>query len=448
MRAEQQYIDLYRQYSGTVAKSCGEMMNLPREEAFASFEKLGFPNTGLEEYRNCDMNGLLSYDYGMNLNRIHVQVNPHDVFSCDVPNLSTKLFFVVNDQFYKRDKAIGLPEGVFCGSLNEFGKIHKELLAPYYSKLSEKSSDGMVPFNTSFVQDGLVFYVPSNVKIEKPIQLIQVLYGHEDIIVQRRILVILEEGAKAKLLFCDHSLSPNRFLSNQVSEIFLGKGSSLEYYELEMGHSSTTRISNTFASLDSDSAFLHNGITLSNGFTRNNINVHFNGEHSQVNMSGLALGDQNQLIDNHIFVDHATPNCTSNELYKYVLDGSSRGIFGGRVLVRKDAQKTVAYQSNKNLCSTREARMFSKPQLEIYADDVKCSHGSATGQIDDNKLFYLRSRGISESEARLLLKHAFTSDVIDRISLEPLRDRMRMLVEKRFRGELARCAGCAALNCM
>lgn len=446
-QAEKQYIDLYRQYSGIIEKSCGEMMNRPREESFASFEKLGFPESSNEDYRNCDMNELLSYDYGMNLNRVYMQVNPHDVFSCDVPNLSTKLFFIVNDQFYKGDKAIDLPEGVLCGSLNEFGRTHKKLLEPYFSKLSQNSSDGMVPFNTCFAQDGLIVYVPANVSIEKPLQLIQVLHGHEDMMVQRRILVVLEDGAHARLLFCDHSLSSQRFFANQVSEIFLGKGASLEYYELEMGHSSTTRVSNTFASLESDSNLLHNGITLSNGFTRNNINVRFNGEHSQINMSGLALGDQNQLIDNHLFIDHAIPNCTSNELYKYVLDGSSRGIFGGRVLVRKDAQKTLAYQSNKNLCSTREARMFSKPQLEIYADDVKCSHGSATGQIDENKLFYLRSRGISESEARLLLKYAFTSDVIDRISLEPLRDRMRLLVEKRFRGELARCAGCAAANC-
>lgn len=446
MQAEQQYIDLFGQYFDKIGKSCCEMMNNPREQAFASFEKSGFPKVSQEDYRNCDMNELLSFDYGINLNRIKIQVNPHEVFSCDVPNLSTKLFFVINDQFYKKDKALGFPEGVLCGSLNEFGKLHKDILEKYYSRLSENSRDGMVQFNTSFAQDGIVLYVPANVRIEKPIQLIQILYGHEDMLVQRRILVILEKGASAKLLFCDHSLSSNRFFSNQVSEIFLGEGAGLEYYELEMGHEKTTRVSNTFATLGDNSRFLHNGITLSNGFTRNNLNVRFDGEHSEANLSGIALGEHDQFIDNHVFVNHAKPNCTSNELYKYVLDGSSKGIFRGRILVEKNAQKTVAYQSNKNLCSSRTARMISKPQLEIYADDVKCSHGSATGQMDEEKLFYIRSRGISEPEARLLLKYAFTSDVIDRISLVPLRDRIRLLIEKRFRGELSKCAGCSA-NC-
>jgi Fe-S cluster assembly protein SufD len=168
------------------------------------------------------------------------------------------------------------------------------------------------------------------------------------------------------------------------------------------------------------------------------------GEYAETNMSGMALVDQEHVVDNHLFVDHIAPHCTSHELYKYVLDDSARGVFGGRILVRKNAQKTAAYQSNKNLCSTREARMFTKPQLEIYADDVKCSHGTATGQIDEKALFYIRSRGISEAEARLLLKFAFTADVIENIRLEPLKDRMKMLVEKRFRGELAKCAGCAA----
>lgn len=444
---EKQYIDLFRQFYTSIGDPCGELMNNPREEALSAFGELGFPDSGKEAYRNCDMKDLLSYDYGINLNRKKFEVNPHEVFSCDVPNLSTKLFFVVNDQFYREDRKIGLPEGVLLGSLNELTKTHKDLFEPYYAAQSKKSSDGMVAFNTAFVQDGLVIYVPANVNIEKPIQLIQVLYGHEDMLIQRRIIVILEDGAKARLLFCDHSLSPHHFLSNMVSEIYLGDGANLEYYELEMAHSNTARITNTFVSLKKNSKFNHNGITLNNGFTRNNINVRFDGEHSEANMSGLALGDQNQLIDTHVFVDHALPNCTSNELYKYVLDGNSKGIFGGSIIVRKNAQKTLAYQSNKNLCSTREAKMFSRPQLEIYADDVKCSHGSATGQIDENALFYIRSRGISESEARLLLKYAFTSDVLDTITLEPLRDRMRMLVEKRFRGELARCAGCSAASC-
>ena len=447
MQAEEAYIDIYKQHVRTLDKSCSDLLNSRREAAFEKFQTLGFPKVSQEEYLHCDLQEALSIDYGLNINRVKIPINPYDVFSCDVPNLSTKLFFVVNDQFYKNEKSIRLPEGVLCGSLNDFTRSHAGLLEPYYTKLSEESSDGMVSFNTAFTQDGFVLYVPAGVVIEKPVQLIQVLHGAVDMMVNRRLLIIMEEGARAQFLVCDHALSPNRFFSGLVTEIFVGKNASLEYYELEMDHVNTTRVSNTFVSQAASSRLLMNGITLQNGLSRNNINVRFDGEGAEVHLSGMALGNKNQLIDNHLFVDHAVPHCSSNELYKYVLDDSARGVFGGRILVRKDAQKTAAYQSNKNLCSTREARMFAKPQLEIYADDVKCSHGSATGQIDENALFYMRSRGISESEARLLLKFAFTADVLDNIRLEPLKDRMRMLVEKRFRGELAKCAGCSAANC-
>ena len=392
MQAEKTYMDLYKQQENALNCCCSNLLNSKREAAFKTFQSVGFPDSSQEEYRHCDLQEALSIDYGMNINRIHIPINPYDVFSCDVPNLSTKLFFIVNDQFYKNDKAIGLPEGVLCGSLNDFSQTHAGLLEPYYAKLSGKSTDGMVSFNTTFAQDGFVLWIPAGVVVEKQIQLIQVLHGSEDIMVNRRLLVILEEGAQAQLLVCDHALTPKHFFSNLVTEIFVGKGASLEYYELEMDHVSTVRVANTFVSQAAASQLWMNGTTLQNGLTRNNINVSFDGEGADAHLSGMALGDQNQLIDNHLFIDHAQPNCKSHELYKYVLEDSARGVFGGRVLVRKGSQKTVAYQSNKNLCSTREAKMFAKPQLEIYADDVKCSHGTATGQIDENALFYMQHK--------------------------------------------------------
>lgn len=446
-QTEEAYINLYKQHAKSVSKSCSDLLNGKRQAAFEKFQLLGFPKNTHEEYRHCDLMDALSIDYGLNINRVKIPINPHDVFSCDVPNLSTKLFFVVNDQFYKNDKPIGLPEGVLCGSLNDLTETHARLLEPYYTRLSEKSSDGMVSFNTTFAQDGFVLYVPAGIVLEKPIQLIQVLHGTVDMMANRRLLIIVEEGAKAQFLVCDHALSSRYFFSNQVTEIFVGKNASLEYYDLEMDQPNITRVSNTLVSQAASSQLLINGVTLQNGLSRNNINLCFEGEGATASLSGMALGNGNELIDNHVFVDHAVPRCNSQELYKYVLDDSARGVFGGRILVQKGAQKTSAYQSNKNLCFTREARMFAKPQLEIYADDVKCSHGTATGQMDEKALFYMRSRGISESEARLLLKFAFTADVLDNIRLEPLKDRMRMLVEKRFRGELAKCAGCSATNC-
>jgi Fe-S cluster assembly protein SufD len=427
-----------------VSQHSAPLLNARREAALAVLSAQGIPDVSQEEYRHFDLQKSLAVEYGMNLNRLVTKLNPQDVFCCDVPNLSTRLLFVVNDSCSKTPLKVPLPEGVLCGSLQDFAESHSALLEPYYGQLSADSTDGMVALNTLFAQDGFVLYIPAEVQIDKPIQLIQVLHGNEDRMVNRRLLVIAEEGSHAQLLVCDHALSSRKFFSNQVTEIFVGKNASLEYYELEMDHDDTVRVSNTLVKQEASSTLLMNNITLQNGLTRNNVNVKLAGEYAETNMSGMALVDQEHVVDNHLFVDHIAPHCTSHELYKYVLDDSARGVFGGRILVRKNAQKTAAYQSNKNLCSTREARMFTKPQLEIYADDVKCSHGTATGQIDEKALFYIRSRGISEAEARLLLKFAFTADVIENIRLEPLKDRMKMLVEKRFRGELAKCAGCAA----
>lgn len=446
MTTQKVYIDLYNEYESVIRSTCGELLNAPRQAAFDAFVRLGFPTTSMEAYRDCDLNPILETDYGMNLHQFDIPVNPQQVFSCEVPNLSTCLYFLINDRFYQGDKQNKLPEGVLCGSLNELGKTHQALLEPYFASMSASSEDGMVQFNGGFVQDGYVLYVPANVHLDKPIQVINVLKAPEDMMVQRRILVILEKGAHARLLMCDHNLSENRMMANQVAEIFVGKSANLEYYELEMNNAATTRVSNTFVQMEAASSLRMNQVVLSNGFTRNNATVRLMGEGAEANMSGVVLGERNQFTDNHVLVDHAVPHCTSNQLYKYVLDDTSNGVFGGSILVRGDAQKTKANQSNKNLCS-HGARMRARPQLEIYADDVVCSHGSATGQMDENALFYMRTRGISVEEARLLLKYAFTTDVIDTISLDPLRDRMRMLVEKRFRGELVSCAGCSAANC-
>jgi len=204
-----------------------------------------------------------------------------------------------------------------------------------------------------------------------------------------------------------------------------------------------SQVISTFIKQEASSNVLSNIVTLHNGITRNNTYVELAGEHAESHLYGMALTDKTQQVDNFTFIDHAKPNCTSTELFKYVLDDRSSGAFRGRILVRKDAQKTMAYQSNKNICMTPNAKMYTKPQLEIYADDVKCSHGATVGQLDESQVFYLRSRGIPESEALLLMMFAFTNEVIENIRLEPLKERIKELVEKRFRGELSKCVGCA-----
>lgn len=443
MKAEQQYIDLFAQCEDLVCRESSGVMNAPRAAALADFERLGFPSSRAEDYRYTDVSRAFAPDYGMNLKRVKIPVNPQDVFHCDVPNLSTSLYFVVNDSFYHQalPKA-HLPEGVYVGSLKDFSNERPEVVSRYYGKLATSSKNGIVALNTMFAQDGFVVYVPQGVAVERPIQLVNIFRSDVDLMANRRVLVIMEPRSEAKLLVCDHSIDTVRFLANQVIEVFVGEGASFDYYDLEESSDTTTRFSSLFVKQEAESNVVINGITLTNGLTRNDYQVELLGERAETTLCGMSILDKEQHVDTYTHITHAVPRCKSNELFKNVLNDQAVGAFSGRILVKEGADKTEAYQSNRNLCATREARMYSKPQLEIYADDVKCSHGMTTGQLDEEAIFYMRSRGISLDEARMLLSVAFTSDVIDHVRVEALRDRLHRLVEKRFRGELAKCAGC------
>jgi Fe-S cluster assembly protein SufD len=289
----------------------------------------------------------------------------------------------------------------------------------------------------------MLLYVPKNTVIEETIQLVTLLQANVEMLSNRRLLIILEENSKASLLICDHSSMEKQTLSTQVTEIFIGRGAELDLYELEETAQNNTRLGHLFVRQEADSRFNHSNITLTNGFTRNYMNVALEGRGAEANVNGLAIGDKSQHIDNRTLIDHKTGNCTSNELYKYILDEQSTGVFAGKMLIRPDAQQTVSLQTNRNLCLTNDAHMYAQPQLEIYADDVKCSHGSTVGQLDENALFYMRQRGIPADEARHLLMYAFAGEVIDNIKIEALRDRLHMLVEKRLRGDLNHCKGCS-----
>ncbi len=293
-----------------------------------------------------------------------------------------------------------------------------------------------------FAQDGFVVYVPKNVTVEKPLQLINILRGGVDLNVNRRLLIIAEENAQVKLLVCDHAVDDVHFVVTQVTEVSAAAHAQVDVYELEENSSKVTRLNNLFSEQMEHSHVATSAITLHNGYTRNNYRFRILGEHAHVDAGGLAICDGSQHIDNFAFLDHAVPNCTSNELFKTVLDDRATGVFCGKILVEKDAQKTQAYQNNRNLLASSTAQMFSKPQLEIYADDVKCSHGLTTGQLDEEALFYMRARGIDKDEAKLLLMVAFTRDVVDLVRIDTLQDRLAMLIEKRFRGELMRCGNC------
>ena len=447
MASEKQYIELYEQAREMIFSHAPEVMNVVRDQAFEDFRQQGFPSKKVERYKYTDLQKLFEPDYGVNLSRLQIPVDPYQTFRCDVPNLSTSLYFVVNDMFYTQSQPKGhLPEGVIVGSLRDY----PELIGKYYAKLAKTSEDAVTALNTMLAQDGLLVYVPKNVKVDRAIQVINILKATPqnaqrqvpDLMVNRRVLIILEAGAEIKMLFCDHAADDKNFLATQVIEAFVGDNASLDLYCLEETHYKNVRVSNVYIDQQANSRVNHNVITLHNGVTRNKLDLTFSGEGAECACYGCVIADKEQHVDNNTLITHKVSHCTSNELYKYVLDDKSTGAFAGRVLVEHGAQKTTSQMTNQNLTATKEARMYTQPMLEIYADDVKCAHGSTVGQLNDAALFYMRQRGISLKEAKTLLQNAFINEVIDKMQLEPLRDRLHHLVEKRFRGELNKCEGC------
>ena len=440
-RAEQQYIDLFKQTQEMINRHSAPVINARREEAMQEFERLGWPDSKNEKYRYTPLQSLMEPDFALNLNRLSMPTETQELFRCDVPNLSTATYFVANDTFLPRT-AYPLPEGVLMGSLSQLAQEHPDLVARYYGQLARCGEDAVTAFNTAFVQDGVLLYVPKGVVVEKPIQLVNTLRSEVDFMANRRLLVVLERGAQARLLMCDHATPGSTQVSVQVSEVFVGEGAIFDLYEREETHAATTRLHNLYIRQESDSNVQWSTINLTSGTSRTSLWATLDGPRAELNASGMVIADKKQHVDNHTTILHNAPQCTSHELMKYVLNEEATGVFSGLVKVMPGADKTISEQTNRNLCATTTARMFTRPQLEIYADDVKCSHGATVGQLNEAALFYMRQRGISEAEARLMLMFAFVGEAIETIRMDALKDRLHHLVEKRFRGELGQCKGC------
>ena len=443
MQSEKQYIDLYNETQGMIKQHSCDVLNKVRDKAFEDFKRQGFPTKKMERYKYTDISKLFAPDYGLNLQRLKMPINPYEEFKCDVPDLNTSLYFVVNDQFYTDQlPKPQLNDGIVVDSFLNALKTHSEIITKHYAKLADTAKDALTAFNTMLAQDGLFVYVPKDVKADRTIQVINILRSDVNLILNRRILIVLEDGAELSMLFCDDSADDRKFLATQVIEAYVGNNAKLELNCLEETHLKNVRISNVYIDQQKNSRVSHNIITLHNGVTRNKLDLTFSGEGSECFLNGCVVADKHQHVDNNTVINHSVGNCTSNQLYKYVLDDHAVGAFAGLVYVAKDAQKTLSHEVNQNLCASSTAHMYTQPMLEIYADDVQCNHGSTVGQLNNAALFYMQQRGIDKREAKLLLEFAFVNEVIDKMELVPLRDRLHHLVEKRFRGELDKCRGC------
>jgi Fe-S cluster assembly protein SufD len=418
-----------------------------RAKAFELFSKMGFPHAALEKWRGTDLSRVLNHEYHALPEPPSPELDIDKIFKCDVPHFETLLVTQLNGWYADRKNLIHVyPNGMIIGSLAAAFSKYPELISAHYGKYADDSAEGLTALNTAMSQDGIFIYIPDNVTVEHNIQTVNITDFKQNLFLNTRNLVILGENSHLRLVQCDDSINHDVTFINSVTEVKIGRNSTLDHYKLQNKDDHTTLINSMYFHQDEGSSLSTNAISLNGGLIRNLSHVTMSGSHSSADVYGLYLMDRYQHLDNQVFINHAAPDCESRELFKGVLDDHASGVFNGHIKVHRDAQRTNAFQTNKNILLSDKASIDTKPFLEIYADDVKCSHGATIGQLDAEALFYIRSRGISESNAKILLMYAFAADVINKISIPELRQRMDDMVKKRLRGELSQCEQCV-LNC-
>ena len=441
--------EIYADNLPKIDDGMSDLVNNARQPALKAFSRMGIPGFKNENYKYTDLTRLFENEnFRRSFEPDKFEISLSEVFSCDVPEFDTHLILVVNgwyDESNNQNKSY--PEGVIIKSFQKAAIENLDLFEKYYGKLANADSDPLTAMNTAFAQDGVFIYIPDNTHISKPLQLINILRSEDDLYVTQRNLVIAGKNTQAKIMFCDHTLMPQNFIVNNLTEFEIGEDAVIDIYSIQNQHNKTANLTGLYIRQQRNSHLVTNAISLHGGIIRNNLSVLLDGEYAEAKICGLALSDKNQHVDNYTFIEHHSPKCQSNQLYKNILDDSSTGGFTGRIHVAPHAIKTQAYQRNNNVLLTNAAKMNTKPQLVIDNDDVKCSHGATVGRIDEEALFYLQTRGINEKEARLMLMFAFAHEVLAEIKVDQLRVMIDKLVNKRLRGEVSKCHSCA-MDCI
>jgi len=443
----QKFSKLFRENTSRIEKNSASLINSFRGDAMKQFTQLGIPDRKNESYKYTNLEPWFNANYKSYFVPEATDFKAAEDFKCEVTQLDSHDLVLLNGFAPKYNGTIkGMPEGIWVGSLAEAAEKFPDIVEKHYGRYTKNGKDGLIPLNTALASDGIFVYVEKGVSLDKPIQVINLVHSDGDMFVQHRNLIIVEDNAELPMIVCDHALSPQKFLTNAVTEVYVGENSHFDILRVQNEHNNAAKLTHTFIHQEKNSHAVSNNITLHGGLVRNSTYHRLNGSGAECNALGLYLTDRWQHIDNFVSIDHASPDCVSNQLFKGVLDDYATGTFNGRILVNKGAQRTLAYQKNNSILLTDDARMDTKPQLEIYADDVKCSHGATVGQLDEDAMFYLRSRGVNKDEARLMLMFGFAHEVIENIRTEVLRERIDELVLQRLRGELSRCATCS-INC-
>lgn len=403
-----------------------------REAAIQRFQELGMPTRKQEAWKYTDIASVLDRSYTLPLGPDAANVSADELAPYLIDDLDAHVLVLVNGRpDLSLSQLDALPEGVTVGSLKDAGN-HPAFKA-HYGEYADVQEEALTALNTAFVQDGAFIHVPEGAELEQPILLLHVNAAQEDLLMQPRHLFVVEADAKARVIGRQLSLTDARTFTNTVTEMFVGERGYLDHYVIQEEGDDASQVLNRFGYHEGDSVLSTDTFTFSGEVVRNNMTLTPDGPNCKTDLYGLVIGHGTMHVDNNTLVDHVHADCVSNELYKHILNDQSTVVFNGKVFVHRDSQRIDAYQSNDSLVLSNDAQIYTKPELEIYADDVVCSHGATAGQMDEEGLFYLRSRGLSQERARILMMQAFAQDVIDVIEIEPLKTLIEDRVQDRLR---------------
>jgi len=410
-----------------------------KQDALQKFQQKGLPTFKNEKWRKTNLKEFINRYYHPGFNEIINQYNLID--TCLVPALETYNVNLINGFFVGNTKLEVLNNGVIIGSFKEAVKKYPELIKAYFNRMIQDSDNPLNYLNTALFADGLFVFVPKHIKNFK-VQITHKLDAKIDALINVRNLIIVEENAQLDIIQCDDSNMHRSHFATFISEVFVKENAQLNWYKYQNINNVSALFSNSFYQIEKGGQLYTNFFEMNGRLLRNEQFADITGKDVKVDLYGLYLADKKQQADNVIFISHSSEGSYSNQKFKGILDDSAKGFFNGQILVKKDAQQTNAYQKNDNILLTDKAKISSQPFLEIYADDVSCSHGSTTGQIDEEALFYIRQRGISKRDAQLLQLYAFAGEIIEAIQLKELVEPTKDLVKKRLNGELDICEDC------
>ena len=403
-----------------------------RTSAIKKFQDLGFPSKKLENWKYTSLNQILKEDYTVFAKQKNV-INFKKVKDYFIDNIeSYKIVFVDGyfDPFLSQTSHEGIDICIMSAALNK--AKYSDVIKKYFNKISDEK-DSLTSLNTAFSKEGVYIHVPKNTVVEKPVEVVHIATGNEAaLMLQPRNLIVIEENSEIEIVESHRSLTSNPIFTNSVTEIFADKNTNIDYYKIQNDNSTSSLIDSTFISQKRNSDVKVHTFSFGGKLTRNNLSFVQENESINSTMNGLTIIDYRQHVDHHTLVHHANPNCESHQDYKGIFSGKSTGVFNGKIIVDKIAQKTNAFQQNNNILLEDNATVNSKPQLEIFADDVKCSHGCTIGQLDTDALFYLRARGIPKKEAKALLTYAFANNILESVKIPELKSKIKNIIAKKL----------------